>query len=218
MSARARPSNGSVIDWKKRRQTIAERALPLFLNRPWPNVTIADIAAEAGMSFWQIYYSFDGQEDVYRAAVTLLIDEVAEMLADRPDPEATVLETVNRFVERAATALQSRSYRQLLYLRVRDEPTEPWLGIQYRRRIAAPLVEALKSAIAQSGRLQGLDIAIDEDCCRQTFASLEASLAFPALLEDRKPDAELSRHAIRTSARKIWAGTYNAEDAMRLSA
>lgn len=218
MSARPRPSNGSVIDWKKRRRTVAGKALPLFLNRPWPNVTIADIAAEADMSFWQIYYSFDGQEDVYRAAVALLIDEVADMLAARPDAEGTVLETVNRFVELAGRALQSQSYRQLLYLRIRDEPTEPWLGIQYRRKIAAPLIEGLKSAISQSGRLQGLDIAIDDDCCRQTFASLEASLAFPALLEDRGPDDELSRHVIHTSARKIWAGTYNTEEAIRLSA
>ncbi|MEO1169141.1 MAG: TetR/AcrR family transcriptional regulator [Pseudomonadota bacterium] len=218
MSARPRPSNGPGIDWQKRRRAVAEKALPLFLNRPWPNVTISDIAAEADMSFWQIYYSFDGQEDVYRAAVTRLIDEVAEIISAPPEADGAVLETIHRFIEYAAHALQTQSYRELLYLRIRDEPTEPWLGIQYRRKVATPLLENLKSALSQSGRRQGLEIAVDDRCCLETFASLEASLAFPALLQDHGLDEGASRQAIRTSASKIWAGTYNSAEPLRASA
>ena len=54
----------SVIDWQARRREIADNALPLFLSRPWPNVSIEEIGAESDLSFWQVYYSFDGQEDV----------------------------------------------------------------------------------------------------------------------------------------------------------
>ncbi|WP_299322162.1 hypothetical protein [Parasphingopyxis sp.] len=218
MSARPRPSTGSVIDWKKRRRTVAEKALPLFLNRPWPNVSIADVADQADMSFWQIYYSFDGQEDIYRASVGLLIDAVAETCATPPDAQARVLDTIHSFIDFAASAMQTQGYRELLYLRIRDESNEPWLGIQYRRRIATPLIESLKSAISQSGHSQDLDVTIDDQCCRDTLASLEAALAFPALLQDHGLDDESSHQAIRTSARKIWTGTYTVGESLRLSA
>ncbi|QLC24756.1 TetR/AcrR family transcriptional regulator [Parasphingopyxis algicola] len=218
MAARARPSNGSVIDWRKRRQEIADRALPLFLARPWANVTVEDIAAETGLSFWQIYYSFDGQEDVYRTSVTRLFDRLAKRVADRPEPGKTVLETVRKHVDFTAGILRDRSYRQILYLRIRDEPMEPWLSIQYRKKIAVPLIRNVKSAVSEAGNRQGLSIAVDDECCRQMLASLEARIAFPSLLHSEEIDTQSSDRAVDSSARTLWAATYNLDEPMPLSA
>ncbi|MEM8696117.1 MAG: hypothetical protein AAGE05_08880 [Pseudomonadota bacterium] len=218
MKDRPRPRRGTAIDWRHRRKEIAAKVLPLFLNRPWRNVTVEDVAAETGLSFWQIYYSFDGQEDVYRAAVTQLIETIAQRIDSGPDVAPTILETIKRFVNFISETLQTQSYRQLLYLRIRDEPVEPWLGIQYRKRIGNPMVALLKAAISASGEEQGLQIAIDDRRCRETLISLEASLAFPSLLQNQSIDAEFSEQAIRSSAKKIWAATYSLENEMRLSA
>jgi len=41
----------SAIDWQERRREIAETALPLFMRRPWPNVSIEEIGAASEKSF-----------------------------------------------------------------------------------------------------------------------------------------------------------------------
>lgn len=218
MSTRARPSNGSIIDWQERRHQIAKKALPLFMARPWASVTVEDIAAEADMSFWQVYYSFDGQEDVYRGSVTLLFDQLAKQIARPFAAGATVLETVTSNADFMAEVMQDESYRQILYLRVRDESVEPWLGIQYRKRIAIPLVQNLKNAVAEAGKRQGLVIAVDDACCWSALASLEASFAFPYLLRNAEIDEHSRKQAVSSSAKKVWSATYTLDEPMRLSA
>jgi AcrR family transcriptional regulator len=179
---------------------------------------VEEIAAETDLSFWQIYYSFDGQEDVYRASVMRLFERLAERIANRPGPGETVLETVKRHVDFTAQILRDRSYRQILYLRIRDEPMEPWLGIQYRKKIAVPLIENLKVAVSEAGNRQGLSIAVDDECCRRMLASLEARIAFPSLLNSEEIDVQSSEQAVDSSARKLWAATYSVDEPMSLSA
>ena len=218
MPTRTRPSNGPIIDWRKRRHGIAKMALPLFMAKPWANVTIEDVAAHADMSFWQVYYSFDGQEDVYRASVTLLFDSLAERIAEPFATSATVLETVTCYADLMAKIMQEESYRQILYLRIRDESVEPWLGIQYRKRIAIPLVQSLKMGVAEAGKKLGLAIAVDDEICWGALASLEASFAFPYLLHNAGIDEHSRKQAVSSSAKKIWSATYTLDEPMRLSA
>ena len=210
-------SSRSVIDWQERRREIADNALPLFLSRPWPNVSIEEIGAKCDLSFWQVYYSFDGQEDVYRATIMRLYEKLAENIADKPAPAATIRQTISDFVDHVAAIVQSRRYRHLLYLRVRDERVEPWLRIQHEKRIVRPLIKALEAAIETSSHSMGLDIAVDEHCCRRTLASLEASLSLPRLLQDDGLDEDFCQQAIRSSSKKIWAGTFHMDESLPIA-
>lgn len=217
MPAVRRESMRSVIDWQERRRDIADSALPLFLNRPWPNVSIEEIGAESDLSFWQVYYSFDGQEDVYRAAIMRLYEKLAEEFAAQPAPAATIQQTISEFVDHVAAIVQSPRYRQLLYLRVRDERVEPWLGIQHEKRIVRPLIRALETAIEASGHRMGMKIAVEEDCFRRALASLEANLSLPRLLQDGGLDEDFCQQTIRTSSKKIWAGTFQMDHSLPIA-
>lgn len=217
MPTARRQTPQSAIDWQERRRDIADNALPLFLNRPWPSVSIEDIGAESEMSFWQVYYSFDGREDVYRAAIMRLYEKLAEEFAAQPVPAATIQQTISDFVDHVATIVQSPRYRQLLYLRVRDERVEPWLGIQHEKRIVRPLIIALGAAIESSGHRMGMEIAVDEQCCRRTLTSLEASLSLPRLLQNDGLDEDFRQQTIRTSSKKIWAGTFQMDESLPIA-
>ncbi len=207
----------SIINWQERRRDIADSALPLFLSRPWPNVSIEEIGAKSDMSFWQVYYSFDGQEDVYRATIMRLYEKLAEEFAAQPAPAPTIQQTISDFVDHVALIVQSPRYRQLLYLRVRDERMEPWLGIQHEKRIVRPLITALEQAIESSGQRRGMAIAVDEQCCRSTFASLEASLSLPRLLQNGGLGEDFCQQTIRTSSKKIWAGTFHMDKSLPIA-
>ncbi|QLC23039.1 TetR/AcrR family transcriptional regulator [Parasphingopyxis sp. CP4] len=217
MPTARRDSPRSAIDWQERRRDIADNALPLFLSRPWPNVSIEEIGAECDMSFWQVYYSFDGLEDVYRAAIMRLFENLSEEFAAQPEPAATIQQTISDFVDHVAAIVQSPRYRQLLYLRVRDERIEPWLGIQHEKRIVRPLIIALGTAIETSGHRMGMEIAVDEQCCRRTLASLEANLSLPRLLQDDGLDEDFCQQAIRSSSKKLWAGTFHMDESLPIA-
>ena len=217
MTGSRRAPKRPVIDWQERRREIADNALPLYLERPWPNVSIEDVARESEMSFWQVYYSFDGQEDVYRAAVMRLFDKLSNAFAGQKEPDETILQTIRTFVDHVAAIVQTADYRNLLYLRVRDEPTERWLGIYYERKIVQPLMHGLHQAIATSGQRQGMEIGVDEPICRRSFASLEASLSLPGLLQRNGLDEEFCEEAIRNSSKRIWAGTYQLDESLRVA-
>lgn len=179
-------SEGDAVDWRRRRAEITRAAMPLYLERPWPSVPLEEICERAGISYWQVYYSFDGQEDIYRAAVTALIDALADMVAAAPGADPTVSRTIQCHVRHAAAAVHSKAYRDLLFLCLRDAHAEPWIATAYEHRIAEPLRKGLEDAVTESGARNGMTLVMLHGVRERYLAMLEATLAIPKLLP--RPD------------------------------
>lgn len=171
----------AAIGWQKRRSEIAADVRSLFLKKPWPTVSIEEIAGQLGISYWQVYHSFDGQEDVYRAAVSLLVDSVACEIEISPSPQRSIRRTVNEFVWFAGSIINSERYRQLLFLMIRDAASDPWIAQIYETKIAAPLRDNLDRSVAKAGDISHTKVILLHGTCERAIAKLEARLALPGM-------------------------------------
>ena len=72
-----------------RRQALIQSALKLFNTRPYEEVSVDDIAAEAGMSRALVYHYYGGKAGVFISALRQMADDVAGAIAkagtDNPD-------------------------------------------------------------------------------------------------------------------------------------
>lgn len=66
------------------REKVLAAATRLFLDRPFEEVRIDDIAEEAGVAKGLVFYYFDSKRGVYVAVVESLVDQMVESAA--PDP------------------------------------------------------------------------------------------------------------------------------------
>lgn len=193
MPLRSRSSCNQAIDWQQRRQEIATGALKLYLERPWPHLSIEDISAELGLSYWQVYYSFDGREDIYRTAVSQIVNSIAFEIARRPKPCPSINQTIRHYVRYCAHIVAHENYKTLLFLRIRDEIANPLLAMTYERKVAFPLRSGLEQSVYHAGDLNNLNLIILHGACERFLTALERSLAFPKLLKsgpEYDPDFE----------------------------
>lgn len=209
---------GASIHWRARRARIAENALSLYMRRPWTSVSLEEIGKEAGASFWKTYHAFDGPEDVYRAAVGILLDRIEREIATPPPCEKTVLRSIERYVSFLSAVFSGNDYRKLSYIRVRDEPIEHWLGLKYQARIVGPIVAEFRRRIEKAGQAQGISIDFDEKVCREAVAFLATSLTLPRILSDFSLSEPRQQQLIAATARDIWKATYSTEFAVEVMA
>ena len=195
------------IDWQGRREAIADGVLPLYITRPWAAVSIDEIAEHLGISYWQVYYSFDGQEDVYRACVTRLIDSVTKHIAKAPVPAGSVNRTIQNYVRHAADIVGSDAYQQLLFLRLRDEHTDPWIRTAYENRIAEPLRQGLEDAVTRAGKQHDLNIVILHGARERSLTMLEAALALPKLLQRTDFVDEMFDRTVSAVTKEVFTAT-----------
>ena len=201
------PTRQRAIDWQERREDIAARALPLYVARPWTTVSIDEIAEDLGIGYWQVYYSFDGQEDVYRASATRLIDDLAMRIADAPAARDSVNRTIQSYIRHAADIVGSEPYQQLLFLRLRDGPSDPWIRMAYENRIAEPLCKGLEDAVTHAGEQHDLKIVILHGICERFLTMLEAALALPKLLQYGDFVDQMFDRTIVTVTKEVFAAT-----------
>lgn len=209
---------GKAIDWRERRAAIAAGALPLFLERPWSAVSVEDIAARLEISYWQVYYSFDGLEDIYRACVARLIEQVEDRIAAPPPPGPSVNRTIQDYVRHAADIVGSDAYQHLLFLRLRDEHTDPWIRTAYEGRIAEPLRAGLETAVAEAGDRSELSIVLLHGMRERCLMMLEAALALPRLLQHGEFVDETFERTVSTVAKEVFAATCTFDGFDRASA
>lgn len=72
------------------RQQIADVAMRLFVQRGFDRVTVAEVAAEAGVSEKTVYNYFPTKEDLFFDEVPERARMIAEAIRSRPDGEAIV--------------------------------------------------------------------------------------------------------------------------------
>lgn len=197
----------SCIDWQTRRSTIAANVLDLYLERPWPNVSIDDIAERLGISYWKIYYSFDGQEDIYRAAVNRLVDTIADMDNFTPRTNRSVSQSIQEYVRYAAGIVSSDEYRKLLFLCLRDQHTDPLVKAAYDQRIAEPLCQGLEDTVARAGARAGLDLCVLHGERDSYLTKLEATLALPKMLRRDDFVTTYFENAVTSTAKHVFSAT-----------
>ncbi|MEM8694759.1 MAG: hypothetical protein AAGE05_01905 [Pseudomonadota bacterium] len=198
---------GSCVDWQGRRAKIATAVLDLYLERPWPNVGIEEIAERLGIGYWQVYHSFDGQEDMYRAAVTRLVDTLADTLAERPKPCSSINRTIQNYVRYAADIVSMPAYGKLLFLCLRDEHTDPWVKSAYETGIAEPLRRNLETEVAAAGRRNDLRLVMVHNAPNLFLTTLEANLALPKLLRNDAVAQEHIAQTIAAATKQIFSAT-----------
>jgi len=207
MTCTEKRTTRKAIDWQERREDITAGVLPLYIARPWAAVSIEDIADNLGISYWQVYYSFDGQEDVYRGCVTRLIETVTKRFEEAPIPLASVNRAIQNYIRHAADIVASDAYQHLLFLRLRDEHTDPWIRTAYENKIAEPLRKGLEDAVAQAGKRHGLKIVILHGVRERCLTMLEAALALPKLLQHNDFVDQTFDRTVSAVAKEVFAAT-----------
>jgi AcrR family transcriptional regulator len=99
-----------------RRSKLIETAIRLFSERPYAEVSVEDIAADAGVATGLLYYHFKDKQGLYAAGLELLAEQLKEHIQAASDPSAPPLEQLLaglgahlEFVEQHPTG-----YRELL--------------------------------------------------------------------------------------------------------
>ena len=199
--------NESRVDWQKRRSTIAVDALPLYLERPWPNVSIDEIAARLNVSYWKIYYSFDGQEDIYRATVSNIVKTITATPPFDWRKALSVSQSIHEYVRYTARIVSSDMYQKLLFLCLRDQHTDPWVKSTYEQKIAEPLRQGLEDAVVAAGARSGIDLCVMHGERERYLTMLEAALTLPKLLRQDDFVASHFESIIASTAKHVFSAT-----------
>lgn len=197
----------STVEWRKRRSIIADAALPIFGERHWSGLSVEDIAEKTGNSYWKIYYSFDGLEDLYRTCIARLVDRVADTIVDAPENCASVNRTIHIYVRYAAEIVRSEAYGRLLFFRLRDGHAESWVRTSYEREIADPLRRGLEHAVVSAGEQFGIEMIMLHGAQDRYLMMLEAALAMPKLLNRDDYVDEVFERTVATVAKDMVAAT-----------
>lgn len=194
------------VDTSERSRQIAAAALPLFVERPREEVTLAAITERAGMTYWQVVRAFGNPECVYRAAVGRMVNELAEAIANAPRCTGPAPEAIRAYAAFAAALIGGDAYRHFLYLLIRDRCAHPWLEAAYRERLVAPLREGLRDVLAAAGKRHGGYVLLDDTACARFVGTLEAALAVPKLI----PGFASGRGdlAVAQAVREVLAASY----------
>ena len=91
------------------RQHIADMAMRLFVQRGFDHVTVAEIAAEAGVSEKTVYNYFPAKEDLFFDEVPERARAIAEAIRSRPDGEP-ILTTLRRLQVGESARLSSPGF------------------------------------------------------------------------------------------------------------
>lgn len=200
-------SHGTGVIWRTRRAEIAEAVVALYRKRPWRSVTIEEAADWLGISYWQIYYSFDGREDMYRAAVERLIDRVADETQFTSGTYATVNQAITDYVRHLATVIAGTAYSDLVFLCLRDEETDPWIRSAYQRRILGPMQHGLEEIVRAAGARHDVHLILLDDVPEDCIAMLDCSLCISQLWRAREIPPAVFEASVSDAAKLVFRST-----------
>jgi AcrR family transcriptional regulator len=157
------------------REALTRAALELFVERGYDETTLAEIAESAGVSTRTIFAYFPGKEDILFSPMQMMLDALAQALAERPAGTDT-LAALRAFIfssEHEKTELDCRVGEVIA--------ADPTLSSHQRARIAQ-LQEVLAAAIAD-------DLGVGPDDLRPQVAAASLTAAFEVL---ERQDRDLS--------------------------
>lgn len=71
-------------------RALVATARKLFAEKGYPNVSLAEVVAMAGVSKGALYHYFEGKDDLFRAVLTQVHEEVADRVGQVDDPDRWV--------------------------------------------------------------------------------------------------------------------------------
>jgi AcrR family transcriptional regulator len=90
-------------------RTLVATARTLFAEKGYPSVSLAEIVARAGVSKGALYHYFEGKDDLFRAVLAQVHDEVAHRVGEVDDADRwTRLTTGCRMFLAAATDVRNQ--------------------------------------------------------------------------------------------------------------
>jgi AcrR family transcriptional regulator len=154
---------------KKRetREALTRAALELFVERGYDETTLAEIAAEAGVSTRTIFAYFPSKEHILFSTLQAMRDALAAALADRP-AGTDALTALREFILSSAHEKSELDHRLGQVI-----AADPTLSSHKRARIAE-LQEVLAAAIAD-------DLGVGPDDLRPQVAAASLTAAFEVL-------------------------------------
>jgi AcrR family transcriptional regulator len=127
------------------RAALIGAARRLFAERGYAGVGTEEIVREAGVTRGALYHHFDGKRELLRAAYEQIESEIAQELAERAVPGASVLETLQLGAERFLDHCLEPEVQRIALL---DAPAvlgwEQWreIGARYGLGLIAGLLKA----------------------------------------------------------------------------
>jgi len=181
----------SYLSRDKRRAQLLELGLRLFSRRSYDDVSIDDIAEEAGVSRGLMYHYFGGKRALYTEVIRHAAQGLVETLA--PDLELSPVENLTRGLERYLTFVEERAeaylalmhgglgadehVQQILEDTRRDVVDDILVGLELESSPPAPLRTAARSWLG-AVEAAALDWLAHRDVARPMLvAMLSASLA-----------------------------------------
>ncbi|MGH2986309.1 MAG: TetR/AcrR family transcriptional regulator [Solirubrobacterales bacterium] len=127
------------------RAALIGAARRLFAERGYADVGTEEIVREAGVTRGALYHHFDGKRELLRAVYEQIESEIAQELAERAVPGASVLETLRLGADRFLDRCLEPEVQRIALL---DAPAvlgwEQWreIGARYGLGLIAGLLEA----------------------------------------------------------------------------
>lgn len=179
-----------------------------LVDHPFERMSLMNVAEACGVSMWALRYNFKNIERLFRVTAGHLIKSVLQQAEYQPPQTASVLDAIHRYALFLAGLVQTREYRNLLYLVIRNGRHHRWLEEEYEQRIVSGLCRDLE-AVVDAARQQGSNVAIRKDAPRRFHKRIETELALSALLpplrEGVPPDLD---KLMREISREAFEATY----------
>jgi AcrR family transcriptional regulator len=172
------------VKTQEKELAILDAASRVFAARPFHEVLIDTIAADAGIGKGTIYRYFETKEDLYFATVLHVMETLAADLGTETHTEASGIRRLERIAARILNSFWERRY--LLPFFQRDERF-PTLEVELIRR-RAPILRVVQEAILagiEQREIRGIDARIGAEL----FLGMVRSMNLFHTREDRLEDA-----------------------------
>ena len=127
------------------RQQIADVAMRLFVQRGFDRVTVAEVAAEAGVSEKTVFNYFPTKEDLFFDEIPERARKLSESIRSRPDGES-ILDTLRRLQVGECARLSSPGF--VAFARMLEDSQ----ALRAKElEVMAPFAQALTDALEEEG-------------------------------------------------------------------
>lgn len=171
------------VKTQEKELAILDAASRVFAARPFHEVLIDTIAADAGIGKGTIYRYFETKEDLYFATVVHVMEALAADLGRETHSEASGLRRLERIATRILNSFWERRYLLPFFQRDERFPTLEVELIRRREPILRVVQEAILAGIEQR-EIRGIDARIGAEL----FLGMVRSMNLFHTREDRLED------------------------------
>lgn len=182
----------------RKRESILAAARKIFLSQGFPGASMEEVAAAAGASKVTVYSKFGSKQELFRAIVTDICEEILAIEIAMPETMQSVREGLTELAVSYARVLYDPDVLALVRLAIGENQAPIELGQLYYS--AGPLrarrgLVQLFSALSEAG-----DLTVDDpELAADQFLALLQPQRYYVLLDPaaRPADEEISRVASR---------------------